>query len=174
MPSYTETWVNGAVFVPGDYGTEHLAQVDGKSWTDIYGHKAGHRAAFVMKDNRVNFFHAPIPVSFGFKLDPTTGGKGDPVSPQLKEVRVEFDWDPAGVNRPRLTQVWVHAGITVLASGRTDFKIENIGGVNICTLADINKFVTRGICVSIGFSTEGLGQSALYFRGAGAAFELPA
>jgi hypothetical protein len=151
MPE-TQVWVHGNVFVPGNYGPDHLAQVDGISWTDIQGQKLGHQATFVMKDEKVNFFHAPIPVLAE--------------SPKLLEVRVQFSAAPDSVR-----ELWIHAGLTKIEGPRTDFKL--FGGPPIITLSldGIDKPVTRGgISLSLGFSTEGPigGNGRITFYTAGA------
>jgi len=148
-----ETWVHGDVFVPRVYGPDHLLNVDGIGWTDQQGLKDGHRARFLMRDERRNFFHATIPV---------TGQQ------TLREVRVEY-----ASSFPDLVEAWVHHGGSFVAA--TDSP--SISGVvrrfATFSLGGINQEVNRGICVSLAFSTQGigLGQGEVQFFAAGAVFQ---
>ncbi|GAA1273414.1 hypothetical protein GCM10009677_28250 [Sphaerisporangium rubeum] len=146
-----ETWVHGNVFIPRLYGPDNLRNIDNIGWTDQQGLKEGHVARFFMLDEKQNYFHAPVPV---------TG------QPQLLEVRVEFS-----STYPRVFQAWVHAAGRVVA--QTDAPVvNNIGGESIFVLGGINRPVNRGLCISLGFTTQGqgLGPGEINFRAAGAVF----
>jgi hypothetical protein len=130
-----ETWVHGDVFVPRLYGPDQLANLDGIAWTDQQGIREGGMHRFLMRDQRRNYFHAMIPV---------TGQH------TLQAVRVEFS-----TLFPRLEEVWVHQGRTLVAN--TGPPLDIVGDTAVFAtvrLLNINQTVNRGICVSLGFTTQ--------------------
>ena len=149
----SETWVHGNAFFPRLYGPDQLDNVEGQSWTDQQGLKEGHVAKFNMRDERTNWFHATIPVTGIVMID---------------QVRVEF-WS----TYPRVTSAWVHSGREGL------FNINNPqitslpnDDFSFITLDNINRQASRGLCVSIAFTTEGvgLGPGQIRFYSAGVVY----
>ena len=150
----TETWVHGNAFVPRLYGPDQLDNVEGQAWTDQQGLREGHVAKFVLRDERTNWFHAAIPA---------VGQQ------QLKDVKVEF-WSTFA----NLTSAWVHSGrnglFNISPPGFTSLPGEEF---SIMTLSNINQQASRGLCVSVAFTTvgPGLGPGQIRFYGAGAVFD---
>jgi hypothetical protein len=146
-----ETWVHANVFVPRQYGPAFFFELDGISWSDQQGIKDGHVARFGMKDETDNWFHSMIPV---------VGQQ------QLREVRAEFS-----STFPRLVSAHVHAGGTSVTF--TDApQVTSTGTFSVFSLPNINQQVSRGLCISLGFTTKGvgLGPGTISFFGAGAIF----
>ena len=168
-----ETWVHGSAFVPRLYGPEYLLPVLGASGSDFGGAKDDRGARFSLKADRVNEFSAPIPV---------TG------TIHVQRVVVNLVFGPsfqefAGpLRHPGLERVAATAGLNsqpffsaVLDSPPTNPGGPLLSNFKTVTLDNINADASRGIVVSLTFSTltsanfQGAGD--VIFYGAGVVFQ---
>jgi len=127
--------------------------VYGISWTDQQGVKEGNGSKYNMKDEKLNFFVATIPVSSDH--------------PMLQKVTVEYQ-----STYPVLADYWVFSGNTNIARDNAPTISGQIGGPLTSSISGINQPVNRGICIALGFSTltAGIGPGEILFTGAGAVF----
>jgi hypothetical protein len=167
----TEIWVHGNTFMPRLYGPEHLGLVGGVSGTEFWGMREHYGVRFAMRDERVNSFHTTIPVT----------GASD-----LVEVRIEVGFRSipiaADLYEPSLERMAISDGRKFLVStaSPTISMLPSLGSVlddavpgRQVSVGNIQQQVTRGICVSLEFSTVGphyVGPGEVWFYSAGALF----
>jgi hypothetical protein len=148
-----ETWVHGSAFTPRLYGPEFLLPIGGIAGTEQGGIKDAFGARFNLRAERLNSFSAPIPVAG---------------SPQLSQVVIEvmfgaYQAVATDAYEPDLTEVIVFAGLNHVARTRNPV-ISGVNGVGpsayrSVTVENINQPVSRGLCVSVEFSTVRLGAN---------------